>query len=401
MKIFLSACSGVLSFIRQKSRLLLLLAVVVIPSFVLTYHVIWNQVENHLEQNLKDYTNTLKNRGWIIPKFSYTKAGWPFSAKIVITNITLTGKLSPWNETIQWSGREIAANFTLLHPSTIRFDIQGLQALSIGPKENPETPLSFPPIRFWAQKFSILVPAFSTSMLHHAKIATQLFHIALAGAGPDNVVIVPKLESEILWTPTQASKTTQTQISLTAEKVQLHSSLKWPYDRMLSDVEWQSTLTGHLPQPPFTEHWFSSWQNRGGKFTVQNAKAKWGPLNIAFSGTSGLAPLATSAHNPSTHSPSVPTLGGAFVLELENYEATLKLLQQRRAISPEIYSLLKTYTSLLTQAKTSDPKPALKLPLSFKNNRLYFGNISLTPVLKWIQSIMNYNTSPTIVRSHL
>lgn len=348
---------------------------------LITSSLIWFKTQSMLALTLESYQNLLSAHGWQLASFEKKKAGWPFSAQLILTPVNLTGQWMNLSGPVSWKSKQVILKVSPLHPLTLTIEINGAQALSLYTQPE-QSPYSF--LRFWANKFTISFPfsqPFSTAQLS----ATQL-QLAIPGAGPDNIVLIPQLDGRIKWNAQATLTSVLLAMHLDAPEVRLPGQNPWPFDRRLSDTHLSFALTGPSPDLTTGNKGFKDWQNAGGRLLIQQAQAMWGPLAITLSGTLG--------HN------HLQQTKGNFLLTLTHLDTVLDQLQNVKALTDNQHKVIKAVTSLLGHSSTLaawHQKHMISVPIDLTENGFYLGSLPLNGVFSWLQHYSDYSVTNHLV----
>lgn len=207
--------------------------------------------------------SSLRDQGWRIDHAGYTRGGWPFAARITVTDLRLVQPGRSW----QSAGLEVA--FELAHPTRIAARLTGPHVLAL-PGGTP-MPISGPPID---GTFGLLAP-----------YPTQFQARALEMRTPTGPLHLGALDLSAQDDPGPAPPWSAATLRGTATGVDLTNIL--PASALPGRIE-QITFDAGLSALPAAMATPQAWRAAGGQLSIHRLTLRWGSLDAELGGVFGL-----------------------------------------------------------------------------------------------------------------
>ena len=339
---------------RRRVAIALLLAVLLLATDTLA----WLQMQRLLDHRLRLLVEDAARSGWQFEAASERRGGWPFRAELILAAPRLQG------HGIAWSGEQITASASPLHPGALSLTATGTQTLSRAGATPARISLGNS-LRFWATTLRLRLPADAADGTGRAGIDAAALHLAFPGAGTDDVVTVTRLRGMLRWTR-QAHALTLGLHGIALPR--RHGIATGP---MIPAAALELSLIGPLAGG------VERWRAGGGRVLLRQAAANWSDGGIEASGQ------ATLDGNLQPD--------GGFVVQVTGANAMLDRLAQSGWIEPSVASAVRAVLGLIAAARDGAPaahggsqadgsRPPLELPLTLHGGLLSLGQIPLLRV---------------------
>ncbi len=330
--------------VRQSLRLR---AVVVVAMLLATVLVgcdtlLWFRLERELDHRLDRFIQTARADGWRFSARAGSRSGWPLAATLVLRQPSLRHPApDPGGpDAFAWSGEAVVLSLSPWRPARATVLALGTQSLSVAP--NGALPM---PLRFWGARVALLLPGKD----HQVALEAEALHVALPGAGPDDVAEVAGMSGQLHWTADPASAT----LSLALREVALPIALGRER-RVVQRARLEADLDEGRAVPA------TRWLQPVAAIRLGEASLEWDGDRAALSGEAVLSPDGTAS--------------GTFSLSVDDAGRLLSKLRDAGLLSPGAAVAAQAVAGLVAGAT---PGSRLHLPLRLQDGLLGLGDIPL------------------------
>ncbi len=334
---------------RRRGRRLLIGAALLATLLVGLDTVLWVRAERALDRRLSGLVAAARADGWDFEADGDRRGGWPDAATLTLRHPSLRGGALPLPGGIAWSGDGVTLSLPLLRPHRPALLADGTQTVTVA----PTLPGSMT-IRFWGSGLSLRLPDRQGSMPDGLRLHADVLHVALAGAGPDDVAEAADLTARLRWRPGPSPGAGQVVLSLFLRDLALpvpeqggEETSGDRADRIVQQARLEATLTGRPGWP-------------GSRLRIGRAEIDWDGSRVRLDGQASL------------RVDGVPD--GDFVLELADAGLALRRLRGAGFIDA---GTERAMAAVLGLVAAGEPGPALRLPLLLHDGVLWLGEIPL------------------------
>ena len=352
---------------RSRGRQRLLAVTLVLAAVLLGLDtVLWFRLERALNRRLGGFVVAARDAGWRFGAGSGGRGGWPMAATLTLIRPSLRGALPLLPGGIEWSGDSITLSLPLLHPDQAVVLAGGTQTVAIGP--GSPAAVSF---RFWAARLSLRLPASRDPKRDGVRLHADALHVAMAGAGPDDIAQLAELTARVRWrlaASSGADTADAASLSLFLRDVAVPARFAAADEigsaRIVQRARLEATLIGRLSRTslPILQG-LALWQRSGGRLQVHEASFDWGGSKVALSGTAWLHPDGAAE--------------GAFALDAVDVGQALRRMREAGFVGAGTEQAMQAVLGLIASA---EPGPHLRLPLVLSDGTLALGQIPLLQV---------------------
>ncbi len=312
--------------------------------------VLWVRAERALDRQLAGLVAAARAAGWDFEADGDSRGGWPDAATLTLRHPSLHGGARPLPGGIAWSGDGVMLSLPLLHPHRPTLLADGTQTVTMA-SALPGSPT----VRFWGSGLSLRLPDRQGAMQDGLRLHADVLHVALAGAGPDDVAEAADLTARLRWRPSPTpGGAGQVALSLFLRDLALpvpgqggEAAGGDRADRIVQQARLEATLIGRPGSP-------------GSRLRIGRAEIDWGGSRVRFAGQASLR---------ADGSPD-----GDFVLELADAGPALRRLRGAGFIDAGTEQAMAAVLGLIA---AGEPGPALRLPLLLRDGMLRLGEIPL------------------------
>lgn len=314
----------------------------------------WFRLEHALDGRIAAFRIAAAARGWSLQAERGRRGGWPFSATLTLSGPRLDGAAGLLPEGIGWSGDAIEMSLSLLHPALLRTELRGTQSLHVGALS----------LKGWG---AVLV---LRSQADRITLDAEALHLAMAGAGPDDILQAAGLAGELHWRPDDPGGT---DLSVTARALAAPMPSGETDRRVVQRARLTARLEGVLPGGSIG--WpaaFGLWRAGGGAIRLDEASLDWGPDADPDRGNPGVSLSGRAVPDGDG------TLDGDFTLDLTHADRVLATLRHDGVIDAGQATALGAVIGLVAAGeRPSGPEPQIHLPLQMRRGVLRLGQIPL------------------------
>lgn len=342
------ACAAVAYKPLMRRPLVLLLALLLVlggGSFAL-----WSWTVGRMQAGFAAWAAEAAAEGWNVHTTEIYRAGWPFAAELVLSDLSLVAGPDVVPGGADWTAEHAVLHLSPLAPDVLEVRLDGTQRVrAFGSAVAP----------FTATYLSLSVPLRAAGPVRLS--GKQLrFGAPLAG------MTIGLLDSQVQQHRDALG------FELSAEAIALPPP---PAPQpALGDHIASATVAGDLngtwppPSPDFAAR-VAAWQHTGGALRVQHMAMGWGPLGIT-----GTATLRLDA----SLQPD-----GAGTVRVVGYEAVLSALTASGTLSPSAAQAIRAVLTLLARTPPDSSVPEVDLPVALHAGVLQVGRIPVGRVPAW------------------
>ena len=339
----------------------------------------WLGMQRLLDHRLGHLERHAQQSGWHFDIASGTRGGWPLAATLTLSAPRLHGADTLVPGGITWSGERIVVVFSPVHPRRITILAGGTQTISAG----EAAPLVGRSLRFWGAETALHLPTASSRGRGELSFDAGALHVALPGAGPDDVLTVAGLDGTLRWN--EAARALRVGLhgiglphSSLAQPSGAQSSLapssvartdRVAATQIIPAASLELSLIGSAdPHAGDLAARIRAWRDGGGRVLLRQASLDWSDATIEASGQASL---------DGNFQPD-----GAFSVRMKGADAVLDRLVRSGRITQEAAGAMRAVIGLIGAARDAGPKPgsaalSLELPLELRGGTLLLGQIPL------------------------
>ncbi len=307
--------------------------------------VLWFRLEREMDHRLDRFIRTARAEGWRFSARAGSRGGWPLSATLVLQQPSLRYPApDPGGaDALAWSGEAVVLSLSPWRPARATVLAVGTQDLSVVP--NGGLPM---PLRFWGARIALLLP--EAGRAGRVALEADALHVALPGAGPDDVVELAGAAGALRWPADRKAASAALSLSLSLREVALPARLGRRQGRVVQDARLDASLDG----PPVP------WLRPGDAIRLGEASLDWDGDRAALSGTILLA------------ADGIPF--GTLSLSVDDAGRMVSKLRDTGLLSPGAAVVAQAVAGLVGAAAPGTP---LHLPLTLHGGLLSLGEIPL------------------------
>ncbi len=314
----------------------------------------WFRLEHALDRRVAAFRAKAAALGWSLQAERGQRGGWPFAATVTLRGPRLDGAARLLPEGIGWSGEAIEMSLSLLHPAVLQTELRGTQSLHLGALS----------LRGWGAVLLL------RSQDDRITLDAEALHLALAGAGPDDILQAAGLSGELHWRPDRPGGT---DLSVTARALAAPMPSGETDRRVVQRARLIVRLEGALPGGD--AGWPAAvglWRAGGGAIRLDEASLDWGQDGDPDRGNPGASLSGRAVPNDDG------TLDGSFTLDLTHADRVLATLRHDGVIGAGQQTALGAVIGLVAAGEhPSGPEPQIHLPLTLRRGVLRLGEIPL------------------------
>ncbi|MGI4744728.1 MAG: DUF2125 domain-containing protein [Janthinobacterium lividum] len=346
---------------RSTRRLRVFLAALLVSASMLVGidTLMWFRLEHLLDQRLDRFSTSARTSGWRFGARAGERGGWPLSATLTLVRPLLhgTNPLAPAG--IDWSGERVILSLSPLHPHRLVITAAGTQSLSL--MRGGEPPIV---LRFWGARIALhMPPDADPAHIAHYLLDAEALHVALPGAGPDDITQLAEATGRLEWQPPNPAPDDDASaaerhdayasISLDLRDVALPARLR-ASGRVVQRATLRMVLTG---DPVATR------LPTVGRLHLAEASLDWGDSAAAMAGDASLDVEGRT--------------NGSFDLALTRPDPALRQMGETGLIGPGTSTMLRGVIGLIA---VSQQGPQVHLPLTLRDGLLSLGQIPLLQI---------------------
>ena len=323
----------------------------------------WLQLQRLLQGRIQRLVQDAAQSGWQFEAASERRGGWPFAAELTFAAPRAHGADTLLPGGITWSGGRITATLSPLHPRRLTISSGGVQTVSAGGARATRDSLRlWGPIRLHLSAGDAGQASSEATSSRQASFEATPLHLALPGAGPDDVVTVAGLHGTARWT-TQAHALT----------LALNGISRPGAASAIPAAALELSLVGAFDGGGSAAERLRAWRAGGGRLLLRQATMRWADAGIEASGHAAL---------DGNLQPD-----GAFTVRITGADAMLDRLARSGRINSSTASAIRAVLGLIAAARDA-PQPGrsgandatarpLALPLALHAGQLSLGRIPL------------------------
>jgi hypothetical protein len=351
---------------RRKVRPLLILLLAALAAFVVGHTMFWRSAQQNLEAGFAAWQAERRAEGWSVTSGRVTSGGWPFSARLTVPGLVLSGGKPGIPRGLTWSADRIVLDVALLHPRLLSVNAAGTQRLRLG--DGPNVP-------YTADTFQAAIPLDPDAPPSTVDITAANLRVGV----PEEA----SLEAGLVVANLTAHGETKSAVHagepvlsfvLTALDVALPPAphgATWALGPRIASLTVDGAVNGPLPPVLGFGARASRWRDAGGTLDLRRVTVGWGPL-----GVTGNATLALDKAMQPTGTASVRLVGEA---------ETLDALAANYVLAQSTATAAKAVLGLMKKAPEGGGPPEVEVPLTLQDRTLAMGHIPLVrlPELAW------------------
>jgi uncharacterized protein DUF2125 len=313
----------------------------------------WLQMQRLLDRRLDRLVRDAARAGWQLQVVSGHRGGWPLAASLTLLAPRLHGADQLFPGGITWSGDRVTASLSLLHPTRVTILPRGTQMISTGGTAIAGS------LRFWSADTALRLPPEPDGANGQVLFDAEAVHVALPGAGPDDVLTIAGLRGSLRWTAEARA------LAVTMQDIGLPPSNGVTAGDIIPHAALEASLAGAL-------HGEGGSTDGSGRLLLRQAELSWDGAKIEASGRASL---------DGNFQPI-----GSFFVRIEGGDTLLDTLAQSGRLTPGAANAVRAVLGLVAAAR-DNPRtpaagnahdlPALELPLLLRGDVLSLGQIPL------------------------
>jgi hypothetical protein len=247
------------------ARKLLRIILAALLALVVLDGAAWLWATERLRAGYEAWTAGMRAEGWSVGGGTPRRAGWPFTAELVIPDPALVGGDAVVPGGMTWTGERVRLRLSPLAPRLLEMLPEGVQRVRLA---------TLPEAGVTAAALAASVPLSGEGV---AELRGRAVRVAVAGV----VVEAATLRAAAVPGGVRAA----------AEVVALPQRYAWPLGATIEAVSAEAVVVGApSPAPPGTAmaEQAARWRDAGGRVDVPQFALRWGPLSVAGSGSGGL-----------------------------------------------------------------------------------------------------------------
>jgi hypothetical protein len=358
-------------------RRALISAVAVVILLVAGDFLVWRWAASRLDAGYAGWVQGQRAAGWTVTNGEPSTSGWPFSAKLTIPDLFLSGGRPDIPGGLTWSGDRVVLTVALLHPGRLGIALEGMQRLRVADGAD---------IPFTADQLAVTVPLDADAPARFADLSATNLRVGLPEGGiAANPLTLALVHVHLDSTPAAAQGESALAIAGSAQDIGLPAppaGRAWPLGPRIASVSFEAALTGPLPLAADIAVRAAEWRDGGGTLEIRRLALGWGPLGLSASAT-----LALDEHMQPM---------GAGSAHIVGEDATIAALVANRVVTASAATAARTILGLMSRAPDGGGAPEVDVPLTLQNRTLTMGRIPLAklPELLWPQAAVPRSIPP-------
>jgi hypothetical protein len=350
-------------------RRALIAAVAVVIVLVAGHTLIWRWSAARLASGYADWVQAQRALGWTVTNGEPSSGGWPFSAKLTIPDVFLSGGRPDIPGGLTWSGDRVVLTVALLHPGRLAIAPEGMQRLRVADGAD---------IPFTADQLAVGVPLDADAPARFADLSATNLRVGLPEGGiAANPLTLALVHVHLDSTPAAAQGEAALAIAGSAQDIGLPAppaGRAWPLGPRIASVSFEAALTGPWPLAADIAVRAAEWRDGGGTLEIRRLALGWGPLGLSASAT-----LALDEHMQPM---------GAGSAHIVGEDASIAALVANHVVTANAATAARTILGLMSHAPEGGGAPEVDVPLTLQNRMLTMGRIPLAklPELVWPQA---------------
>ena len=311
--------------------------------------LLWFRLEREMDHRLDRFARQARAAGWHLSVRGASRGGWPLAATLTLREPSLRYRVPGPDgaRAVAWSGAAVTLSLSPWRPAWTTVLALGTQSLSVVP--NAGLPM---PLRFWGARIALLLPEHDGDRPERIVLDAEALHVALPGAGPDDVVEVAAAAAYLRWAADPGAGPAT--MSRVLRQVALPVALGRPEGRVVRRVRLEASLDDATLGPP------PRWLRPGAAIRLGEASLDWDGDRAALSGQAVLSPDGTPS--------------GTVFLSVDDAGRMLAKLRDNGLLSPGATVAAQAVAGLLGDAGSTR---TLRLPLQLHGGLLSLGEIPL------------------------
>ena len=238
--------------------------------------IYWQVASARLRTGLQTWIAEQRAQGWEVESGSFAIGGWPRTATVTVTNLTLrhSGLELPGN--VSWASAVMTVSLSLYHPAELQIGLTGPQHVRIG---------DVPDAIVTGDQIVLSVGSLGQGRLPLLLRAKSLRVEPASGAWH---VTVGLLNADGDVTPAAGRSQPAIGFSVSIEAIALPAIVKWPLGPNISSLTITGALNGPLPHVRDITAWARAWRDGGGSLGISHSAIGWGPMGATCTATLAL-----------------------------------------------------------------------------------------------------------------
>ncbi len=334
--------------------------------------LLWSWTEQQVAKQTTIWLAAQRAAGWTIQTGATTGGGWPWSADLLLPDMTVSSATPPSSSSLTWHAERVRLRLLLLHPRTLNIVLEGLQTLRIG---------DLPEVQLAADNMAATLPLDPDSPAGAIDVTAQ--HLRASRTSPSQVaddagsVTISDLTLRAANRPATPPALT---MAVRATDVGLPAGVDWALGPRIAHLTLEAALDGPLLNSFAPDDRSNSgvslaarlaaWRDAGGALPIDNVIVDWGPMDLRGS--------ATLALDQNLQPKDTATL------RITGWSAAIDALVRAHVIPAGTATAAKAVLALLSHTQP-DGRAAAEIPLTDQERTLSFGRIPLVrlPELIW------------------
>jgi hypothetical protein len=323
--------------------------------------LLWRFAVGRLDAGLDRWMVQANARGWKVTTGGRERAGWPFDAVLVVSDIDAVGgdRLLPGG--VSWQTSRLALTVSLAHPETLVVRVLGAQLVRLS--HAPELIVN-------ADKLSVRVPL--AAHVPEAELDAVALGGGVRGAGHPGDLRIAQLHLYYIDDSAQHPAPTwlSARLEVEAHGIGLPDIGHWPLGGFVSGAG--ATILLSSPRLYAVSGWGTKvsadpedqarmWRDGGGTLDLHGVHVHWGPLRLQADASLRL----DSRLQPS----------GTGSADVEGSAASLDALAAGGVIPPGLAATAKAVLAVMPVAP--DNPNAVRLPFVLRDTTLSVGQIPI------------------------
>lgn len=323
----------------------------------------WYVLARQLAAGFDSWAAASRAEGWTVEVGSRHIGGWPFAARLSLTDVRLRGGALYLPSAIAWDAAGLDLQVAPLHPTDLSIVGRGEQRIG---------PLNGPALAIDGQNLTARISLTRPGPPWVVTLEGDGVHARPAGGG--GAALIRHVAGTLAIDPTASVTGTALDADLKARSIEPPPGQSWPLGDRIAAIDLAAAITGPVPPPGPPALRARTWEAAGGAATLRGGSLQWGPLDATASGRGGLdASLQPRAEGTA---------------KIVGWGQVLDELAGHRVISDRAAAAAKAVISLLATVPPGGGDAVLTVPFTVRDGVLSIRRIPLlrTPALSWPDS---------------
>jgi len=320
---------------------------------VIADRMLWLAGTRSLGNGLDRWEEQARAQGWKVSETGRVVAGWPLSASLAVSDLTLAGGDHALPGGLEWHAGRTVLSVWLGAPFTLSLEPQGQETVRLSHMKT---------IIFNADHILATLPLWHGADAT-AELAAQGVTGGLAGSGHPQDVRLESLALHLRLTGDKGGQSTALAgaLDFAAHGLGLPDIGRWPLGDTVAAISGTMQLSSpNLAGVRGGHDEASAWRDGGGGVLLQDVAVRWGPLSLHGDAKLGLDERLQPA--------------GSGTADVRGAADALDALVDAKVIAPGIGATGKAVLSVMPASPDGD---ALRLPFVLHDNTLSVGPIPL------------------------